>query len=102
MPQPNQNRIEEIVEMIFDELPIDEEGEVILKDFPAFKSKIRLALVALQADLEKAGEGLKREKVTGGFDGQAEMNIEIATHNQAIDDFLTAQSKVWGTLEAKN
>jgi hypothetical protein len=31
-------------------------------------------------------EERKRDKVTGGFEGENEMNIEIATYNEALTD----------------
>ena len=39
----------------------------------------------LKTLLEKV-EGRKRDRVSGGFDGENEMNIEIASYNEALTD----------------
>lgn len=38
--------------------------------------------------------GMKRDRVTGGFDGEREMNIEIATYNEALSDILLHDEKL--------
>lgn len=55
---------------------------------PSPKKASEIAVNEYKERLGKEVEGMKRDKVTGGFDGENDMNIEIATYNETLTEVL--------------
>lgn len=64
----------------------DNDGEEFRQKLQSYKEQV---IKERDAELKRMIECKKRDYVTGGFDGEREMNIEIATYNEAITEVLS-------------